>query len=93
MILQLSNILPSTELLSELTWSWLIIAVPVAVCLCFINAPYGRYSSGNWGPLVNCRLGWLLMESPSVVIPLGVFIYVRGWESVSYTHLTLPTKA
>ena len=46
MILQLSNILPSTELLSELTWSWLIIAVPVAVCLCFINAPYGRYNSG-----------------------------------------------
>ena len=87
MIVQLSNILPSTELLSELTWGWLIIAVPVAVSLCFINAPYGRYNSGNWGPLVNCRLGWLLMESPSVVIPLGAFIYVRGWESSAITIL------
>ena len=87
MILQLANILPSAELLSDLTWSWLIIAIPVTVCLCFINAPYGRYNSGNWGPQVNARLGWLLMESPSVVIPIGVFIYVRGWESSAITIL------
>ena len=81
MILQLANILPSTELLSDLTWCWFIVAIPATVCLCFINAPYGRYNSNNWGPQINARLGWFLMESPSVVIPIGVFIYVRGWES------------
>ncbi len=87
MMLQLANILQATGLLSDLTFCWLIMAIPAAVCLCFINAPYGRYNSGNWGPQVNARLGWLLMESPSVVIPIGVFIYVRGWESLAITIL------
>ena len=87
MMLQLANILPATGLLSDLTFCWLIMAIPAAVCLCFINAPYGRYNSGNWGPQVNARLGWLLMESPSVVIPIGVFVYVRGWESLAITIL------
>ena len=83
MMLQLANIFPATGLLSDLTFCWLIMAIPAAICLFFINAPYGRYNSGNWGPQVNARLGWFLMESPSVVIPLGVFIYVRGWESLA----------
>ena len=87
MILQLANILPSTELLSDLTWCWFIVAIPATVCLCFINAPYGRYNSNNWGPQINARLGWFLMESPSVVIPIGVFICVRGWESSAITIL------
>ena len=83
MTLQLANILPELGLLSNLTFLWLIMAIPVVVSLCFINAPYGRYASSNWGPKISARFGWLLMESPSVLIPLGVFIYVRGWESLA----------
>ena len=67
-----------------LTWVWLALALPIACCLCFTNAPYGRHNPGTWGPLISARSGWLLMESPAVLIPAGAFVWVlwvRGWES------------
>ena len=47
--------------LTTLTWVWLALALPIAVSLCFINAPYGRHNQGTWGPLISARFGWLLM--------------------------------
>ena len=67
--------------LTTLTWVWLALALPIAVSLCFINAPYGRHNQGTWGPLISARSGWLLMESPAVIVPAGAFVWVRGWES------------
>ncbi len=69
------------EWLSTLTCVWMLLALPVAVVLFFINAPYGRHNPGTWGPAVNARLGWILMESPAVVVPTVFFVMVRGWES------------
>ncbi len=37
------------------------------VALFFIVAPYGRHARGGWGPTVPDRVGWLVMESPSLV--------------------------
>jgi hypothetical protein len=33
-----------------------------------ITAPYGRHTTAKWGPLVNNRLGWFIMEMPVIVI-------------------------
>ncbi len=43
--------------------------------LFFVAAPYGRYHSQDrkWGPTVNSRLGWCLMELPSVVVFTWIF--------------------
>jgi steroid 5-alpha reductase family enzyme len=41
------------------------IAIIVFIVLFFISAPYGRYSQSTWGPLVNPKLGWFLMEFPA----------------------------
>ena len=93
MTIEPANAATVPGLLNTLPWAWLFSALPTAVCLWFINAPYGRHNPGSWGPQVNARVGWLLMESPSVLIPLGVFIYVRGWESTAITVFFLIWQA
>ena len=39
------------------------------------DAPYGRHTSSNWGPLVDNRIGWIVMELPALIVcPLIVFL-------------------
>ena len=53
-----------------LLFIWTFIALVVMIVLLKIPAPYGRYATKGWGPILNNRLSWLLMEMPSLVIPL-----------------------
>lgn len=48
--------------------AWLLLAPAVFVLLFFVNAPYGRFVRGGWGPVVSARVGWLVMETPSWVM-------------------------
>lgn len=48
----------------------IISAVFTFIALYFVTAGYGRHTSKNWGFSINPRIGWLLMESPVVFIPL-----------------------
>jgi 3-oxo-5-alpha-steroid 4-dehydrogenase 1 len=47
--------------------AWVALAVVTFVALFFVTAPYGRFTRQGWGPRVNSRLGWILMESPSLI--------------------------
>ena len=40
------------------------VAVVVFVALFFVDAGYGKFYDKKWGPAVNNKLGWVLMESP-----------------------------
>ena len=40
------------------------IAVVVFIALFFVDAGYGKFFTKKWGPSVNNKLGWILMESP-----------------------------
>ena len=51
----------------------LALAVPVFLLLLFIRAPYGRYTRAGWGPMLENRLGWFIMESPAVLV-FGVIV-------------------
>lgn len=51
----------------------LVMAALVFPILFFVNAPYGRYHRKGWGPSVSSRLGWVIMESPSV------FLFAAVW--------------
>ncbi len=44
--------------------------------LFFVTAPYGRHVRPGWGPMLNARFGWVLMESPSVFV--FALIWVRN---------------
>ena len=54
-----------------LLWIWIAIAVIIFFTLLFITAPYGRHSTTTWGPLINNKLAWFLMEFFVMV----VFVY------------------
>lgn len=44
---------------------WFVLAAAIFVTLFFVTAPYGRFARDGWGPRLNVRLAWVLMESPS----------------------------
>ena len=49
-------------------WIWIALALLVFPVLLRITAPYGRHSSRDWGPMIPNRLGWIIMELPSLII-------------------------
>lgn len=50
------------------------IAALVFVLLLVIDAPYGRHVSDRWGPTLPAKLGWVLMELPSPLAMLAVYL-------------------
>lgn len=44
------------------TWIWIVIGVAVYILLHFITAPYGRHTKSTWGPLIDNKTGWFIME-------------------------------
>ena len=49
-------------------------AIPTFGVLLRVDAPYGKHARGGWGPGVNPRLGWLLMELPALLSFLWFFV-------------------
>lgn len=72
----------------------------VLVALLFIDAPYGRHLRPGFGPTLSNRAGWVLMESPTLVVFLPVYfsgdnaqqavplVFLFLWLS-HYVHRTL----
>lgn len=53
----------------------LVLAVIVFIALHRITAGYGMMYTKKWGPTVNNRFGWVLMESPSFIAMLLLWIF------------------
>lgn len=60
-------------LYAGLLWTLFLSGFVTLVALRTITAPYGRHQRPGWGPALSNRLGWIIMESPSVVWFLWVF--------------------
>jgi protein-S-isoprenylcysteine O-methyltransferase Ste14 len=72
-------------------------AVLTFVALFFVTAPYGRHESARWGPTIDNRTGWLIMESPSSIVffacwlagghptDLSSLVFLSLWE-LHYVH-------
>lgn len=57
----------SAELHHAAVVAMFALAAMTALALFFITAPYGRHLRAGWGPTLRNRVGWVVMESPSVV--------------------------
>ncbi|MCF6171576.1 MAG: DUF1295 domain-containing protein [Bacteroidales bacterium] len=51
-----------------LLYAWMGLAVVIFPILLRITVPYGRHTTNTWGPTLNNKWGWFLMEAPVVVV-------------------------
>lgn len=54
--------------------SWFVLALAIFITLFFLVAPYGRHSRRGWGPALDNRLGWIIMETVSPLVFAACFI-------------------
>jgi len=58
-----------------LVWIWIAIALFLVPVQLFITAPYGRHNAGtSWGPQIDNRWGWILMELVSPLVFAWFFL-------------------
>jgi 3-oxo-5-alpha-steroid 4-dehydrogenase 1 len=47
---------------------WIVLGIVAGLYLLRREAPYGRYTSRNWGPTISNRWGWFFMELTVLVV-------------------------
>ena len=76
------------------------LAAVTFVALFFVVAPYGRYTRRGWGPTLPDRVGWAVMESPSLLYFSWIFwrgahhalaapLVLWAMWTIHYAHRTL----
>jgi hypothetical protein len=58
--------------------SWISLAILLLPLLLKYRAPYGRHTTNKWGPLMDNRLGWIIMEMPTLLLFFLLFFAGRG---------------
>ena len=76
------NISTSLELDSFYNFLFILalVGLVVFVALYFVDAGYGKMRSDKWGPAINNKVGWCLMEMPVFV----VMLYLWGMSDVKF---------
>lgn len=71
----------------QLVWLWIAVGAATFVVLLKVPAPYGRHTSPRWGPTVDNRAGWFVME----VVVLVVFwsVIARSGRSLTGPALVM----
>lgn len=69
-------------------FNWLLLALAlvglaVFVALYFVDAGYGKMRTAKWGPAMNNKLGWFLMEVPVFIVVLYLWL-ASPYESVRH---------
>lgn len=71
------------ELFTNICYAMLAVGFFVWIALYFVDAGYGKMVSSKWGPSINNKLGWMLMECP-------VFLIVLWWWWQSDVKFEMP---
>ena len=57
-----------------IVYIWIAVAIVIFPLTLMVTAPYGRHSRKDWGPMIPNRLGWIIMELPSLVLFTSFFL-------------------
>jgi 3-oxo-5-alpha-steroid 4-dehydrogenase 1 len=60
---------------------WIALGLVILPLILTFRAPYGRYTSKKWGPQLNNKLGWFLMELPAFLVFPLLFVFGPGTKS------------
>lgn len=67
------------RILNWMSYAMIVNGLAAGLALTFgIQAPYGRYTSTSWGPLINARLAWFSQESPALIVPVVLWCFSGG---------------
>jgi 3-oxo-5-alpha-steroid 4-dehydrogenase 1 len=70
---------------NSLIIGWFLLAAVVFLALLFFAAPYGRHFRRGWGPTINNKMGWVIMEAAA---PLAFAVcFVLGSNTNTVTTL------
>jgi len=58
-----------------LVYVWIAIAILIFPLVLKIVAPYGRHTTTSWGPLINNKAGWIIMEFPALFFFAVFFLF------------------
>jgi hypothetical protein len=53
---------------------WIAVAIVSFPFLLRVTQPYGRHTKKGWGPMMDNRLGWIIMEFPSIFLFTVLFL-------------------
>lgn len=59
----------------------LVSSILVLLFLFYKSAPYGKFVTNGFGPVMPARPGWVIMEFPAFAVILVMFYLGRGWEN------------
>lgn len=78
------------ELFDAILIGWIAFGLIIFIVLQFVSAPYGRHTRKGWGPMIPNRLGWVIMELPSLILFSLFFLFGPGKpEPVTWFFFTL----
>ncbi|MFW9949684.1 MAG: DUF1295 domain-containing protein [Candidatus Thorarchaeota archaeon] len=67
-----------------------IVGIGIFILLFFVAAPYGQHIRKGWGPNINNKHGWFIMEIPTVIIyVIFFFISDRKTDLIPIVFLTI----
>jgi len=76
---------------------WFLLTIVVFLILFFIAAPYGRHIRSGWGPTIDNKMGWVIMEAAAPLVfaacfvlgtytkTMTAFAFLALWE-IHYIH-------
>lgn len=58
-----------------IVYSWIAIGLVIFPWVLRIVVPYGRHTTKGWGPMLPNWLGWMIMETPALLVFIGFFFF------------------